>query len=345
MRKTAILILCTISAAIISLLLLIGLTEMPNENGNGFTRKMLGMPVLLKENVHSLPAENIFGYGRKLYLSEPSHKVIYSIGNEFNITGQFNIDSIVGQSLLPPVSFFASASNLYIHENNKARVLAGEFTSGKIDSFHLNSGVFLKSLQLSDSLVVIRGFEQSSIKPIFMKMNMLNKKVLAVNSLFDNRDDAGFSTDGFLFSNDLRNRIFYVKYFENGIVSLDTNLNILFNTKTIDTFIHSDIKIQNFKSGNESKLYAATARSEIHRFVFANNDYIFIQSNLISDDETQKDFRINPIIDVYDQNRKGSYVGSFYLPVEKKDIQSYYINGDSLFVLLKNKIALFKLGI
>lgn len=335
MKRALILISCTIVAALACLVLLVSVSGLPNDKKNGFSRQWLKMKVH-PELSYQLPlaAEKLFGSGGHLYLSEPSHRQVYSLDNNLHIRDTVNLN--VNKLLRPPVSFFADADNIYVHEYNSGKLFHKGLHAAEFDSVKLSAGPFVKSLQLSDSLVVIRGFIPGSFKPVFMRINIHTAEQHRSDVLSD-KADAGFSSDGILCSNAKKDRLFYIPYFENGIYCLDSDMKLRYQQHTIDTVFNSGIQVTNRGAGEMQKLYASAPRVKVNKRAFANDRLLFIESDLRADNEREDTFRQYPVLDTY-HLENGSYAGSFYLPVDKRRVLSYYPNGEKLYVLLKDQI-------
>jgi hypothetical protein len=318
-------------AALSCLVMLLLVAGMPNDKKNGFDRQWLKTAVN-KQLSYPLPvaAERLFGTGDSLYLSEPSHQQIYHLDNNLHIRDTLHIN----KPLRPPVSFFADADHIYIHEYNSATLFSKGIHAAEFDSVKLSAGPVVKSLQLSDSLVVIRGFIPGSFQPVFMRINIRTGEQWK-SAILSERADAGFSTDGILCGNTQKDRLFYVPYFENGIYCLDSDMQLRYQQHTIDTVFNSSIQV----TGRGDKLYASAPRVKVNKRAFANDRLLFVESDLRADNEAEKAFKQYPVLDTY-FIENGSYAGSFYLPVDKRKVLSYYVNGKKLYVLLKDEIVL-----
>lgn len=340
MKRTLILISCTMMLALGCLAVLVAVSGMPNDRKNGFDRQWLKTTVR-QQRSYQLPiaAERLFGVGNSLYLSEPSHRQVYSLDDDLRIRDTVNLN--INKQLKPPVNFFADTGHIYVHEYNSGRVFSKGIHAAVFDSVKLSDGPFVKSLQLSDSLVIIRGFTGGSPRPVFMRINTLNGGQRQ-SDILSEKADAGFSSDGILCSNTSKDRLFYIPYFGNGIYCMDRDVQLLYKQPTIDTVFNSDIQVTNRGAGDMQKLYASKPRVKVNKRAFANDQLIFIESELQADNEEDKAFRRHPVLDTY-RLEDGSYAGSFYLPVDKQKVLSYYVNDATLYVLLKEQVVSFAL--
>jgi hypothetical protein len=338
MKRTLILIGCTMLLALVCLVVLVSVSGMPNDNKNGFDRQWI-KTTIRQQLSHHLPvtAERLFGAGDSLYLSEPSHRQVYRLDNILRIVDTVQLN--VNKQLRPPVNFFAGEDHIYVHEYNTGSVFSKSIHATEFDSVKLSEGPFVKSLQLSDSLVVIRGFIHGSPKPVFMRINTRNGGHLQSDVLSE-KADAGFSSDGILCSNVNKDRLFYIPYFENGIYCMDSDMQLRYKQHTIDTIFNSDIQVTHSRTGDMQKLYASKPRIKVNKRAFANDKLLFIESDLQADNEEEEAFRKYPVLDIY-HLESGTYAGSFYLPVDKRSVLSYYINGEKLYVLVKDEVISF----
>lgn len=325
-------------AALACLFVLVAVSGMPDDKKNGFDRQWLKMN-LHQQLLYQLPitVERLFGWGDTLYLSEPLHRQVYRLDNNLHIRDTVYLN--VNKQLRPPVSFFADAAHIYVHEYNSGMLFSKDFHASQFDAVKLSAGPFVKSLQLSDSLVIIRGFAAGSSQPVFMRINIRSGRT-ARTALLSEKADAGFSTDGILCCNRGKDRLFYIPYFENGIYCMDSDMQLRYKKHTIDTVFNSGIQVTGRSAGGMQKLYAAAPRVKVNKRAFANDRLLFIESDLRADNEAEDAFRLHPVIDTY-RLEDGSYAGSFYLPVDKRKVLSYYVNGEKLYVLLKDQMITY----
>lgn len=324
--------------ALVCLVVLVSVSGMPNDKKNGFDRQWLKLTVR-RQLSYQLPiaAERLFGAEDNLYLSEPSHRQVYRLDDNLHIVDTVHLN--VNRQLKPPVNFFAGEDHIYVHEYNSGTLFSKAEHAAKFDSVKLSDGPFVKSIQLSDSLVVIRGFMHGSPKPVFMRINTRSGEHRQSDVLSE-KADAGFSSDGVLCSSTQKDRLFYVPYFENGIYCIDSNMRLRYKQHTIDTIFNSDIQVAHRSIGDMQKLYASKPRIKVNKRAFANDKLLFIESDLQADNEKEDTFRRYPVLDTYHLD-DGSYAGSFHLPVDKRNVLSYYNNGEKLYVLLRDKVVSF----
>lgn len=121
--------------------------------------------------------------------------------------------------------------------------------------------------------------------------------------------DGYFCTDA-KFRYDVDSKLFvYMFYYRGTFVTLDTNLNIVYQAKTIDTVNWAKI---NLKIGKLQVTHSTPPNFVNKRFSIANQR-VYIHSALKADNENDSDFKNKEIIDVYDL-KNGRYIVSFCFP-------------------------------
>ncbi|TWV89430.1 hypothetical protein [Chitinophaga pinensis] len=341
MKRTLILISCTMLAALVCLVILITVAGLPNDKKNGFNRQWLSINAHKQmSSALSFKAERLFGTADALYLSSPSHQQVYRLDRKLRISDTITLN--INKPLKPPVNFFAYADHIYVHEYNSGMLFSKDAHTKSVDSFKLSSAPFVKSAMLSDSIVVIRGFEAGSSRPFFIRINT-NSGERYKSDLLSGRADAGFSSDGILCTDAKKTHLFYIPYFENGIYCIDSQMKLKYKQATIDTVFNNNIQVTQRGSGEMQKIYASAPRAKVNKRAFANDHLLFIESDLRADNEDDNAFRQYPVLDTY-HLETGTYAGSFYIPVDKRKVLSYYLSGEQLYVLSSDELALYVLN-
>ncbi|ASZ14474.1 hypothetical protein KTO58_01435 [Chitinophaga pendula] len=321
--------------AIGCLLLLVLLSGISGDKRNGFSRQWLTITIRKQSSQQwTLLPERLFGDNKALYMSESTHQRIYRLDDWLHITDTIYLS--VDKQLKPPVGFYADTSIIYIHEYNSGRLFFKALHATTFDSLQVSTGPFVKSLQLSDSVVVIRSFDAGSFHPIFMRINTRSGEKRK-SELLSEKGDAGFSSDGILCADAGKELLFYIPYFENGIYCMDSDMQLRYKRPTIDTVFNSSIQVTSNGVGERQKLYASAPRIKVNKRAFANDRLLFIESDLLADNEEKDTFRQHPVLDTY-HLENGKYAGSFYLPVDKRQVLSYHIKGQQIYVLLKEQL-------
>jgi hypothetical protein len=321
--------------------------NMPNKHKNGFTRKFLKPLIKVAETPLDVPLSEISGISNSsVFLAGLNPRAVLILNKQLKFSKTFYISLNVPDKKIVPSKLIIDSPYLYLHLNNLKSVLYGEFPNKKLNLTQLNTEIFTKSIQISKSSLIIRALDSSLAKQVFQKMNLHTGFIEKTSQLIENQKDPGISSDGMLTFTLDSSKIFFIQYLNNEFLCLDTNLNIIYKGKTIDTTSNTAIKSEIIleKDGN-GKISASTPRITVNMRCCTSNNYLFILSGLKADNETDLDFNQNSVIDIYKSNN-GSYVGSFYVPkVKNSSIKSLKTTNDTLFLLSDESISSYKLPV
>src|SRR5262249_2111967 len=150
-----------------------------------------------------------------------------------------------------------------------------------------------------------------------------------------------FCTDGSLLAQADSNRLIYVYNYRNQWICLDTNLNIRYKARTIDT--NSRVK---FTVGSIPSQHAITMSSPptfVNQQSCISGNSLFIHSALQADNDESDVYSISSPIDVYSLV-DGKYLLSFYLPdYRKHKIRDFRVSGNTLVALYDHYVYTYTL--
>ena len=207
-----------------------------------------------------------------------------------------------------------------------------------------NPGIrFDQSFMISNQTLAVR---QTILKGTQLRRNLtvynyLNNTI-GKSHLLEKQIDGYFCTDGLLYFDSVNSLIFYIFFYRGQYLCLDTNLNLLYSNKTIDTI--STAKMEVVESRKRGIVVTQkTPPRLINRNLTTYKERLFILSALKSDNESRSDFRNNQIVDVYDI-KNGKYLYSSYIPKYKgKKIREIRIANGSLLVIYDEFLIKYKL--
>lgn len=349
MNKRIIIRLVLIMVGAIAILgTLMAITTMPNENNNGFVRKW-GMTdalipidkILLEEDLSGLIGisdNSIFIVGKRptgiLIINRLTHKK-----DTLNIDLNFSSDKLV------PFYSKVDSPKLYLHLNNAGILIDGKFPNSQLRINKLNIGVFLRSVQLDDSIVVIKTVDTSFQYQMIGKFNLNSKKFEKFVQLKDElKMPLEVQYDGMLFYDDRNKKILNVEYFRNKIICLDSNLNISYESKTIDTVSSLQLNLNRQKASDTTdKLTSSEARVAINSKGAIYQGKLFLISNLRSDNQDIIQFNTHTSIDIYDIEG-GAYLQSVMIEnLDNKSANSIYLKNNELYALFDKTLLIYKI--
>jgi hypothetical protein len=124
---------------------------------------------------------------------------------------------------------------------------------------------------------------------------------------------------------------------------MDTNLNLQYRGKTIDTVSKAKIKVARVSSDNSLTMAAPPLTVNANSCV--SHNWLFVHSNLQAKNENAEMFNAASVIDVYNLNN-GVYKCSFYIPdYGNKKIRDFWVSGNNLFALNDHYLTTYSLNL
>lgn len=252
-------------------------------------------------------------------------------------------------------SFFVKADkNIKVSEDaeiqiasNRIFLMQGSLASIRSGFIHqmaikkeLKSIPFTTAIPISASSFVVRFYNKKKENALG-KMNTQDLKLIE-KPVLEKQVDGMFCTDGVVVKGFGIPNLFYVYYYRNKFLSIDTNLKVNYEAKTIDTNTRAKIKISKIRSTGEITLSAPPVY--VNKNAAANRNYLFVQSALKADNETDKISEKTTPIDVY-RLEDGKYLYSFYIPdFAGEKLTNFKVNENTFVALYKKYLYTFKLN-
>jgi len=230
----------------------------------------------------------------------------------------------------------ADSANFYVLDAGKSAMLSGRTRDARLTNIYATPR-FTGALPLSKSTailtIVAKGQKAALVR--------FSGDRTTVPYILDEQGDGIFSTDGMLIAPPSSNKLFYVYYYRNRIICLDTTLNVLYTGKTIDTNSHVQIKV-----GQISADHTITLESPpvfVNRHCAINDRWLFVQSALRADNEVASATKGGAVIDVY-AVKDGKYRLSFYVPdFANEKMEEFRVCGNTLVALFDHYVHLYQL--
>jgi hypothetical protein len=139
-----------------------------------------------------------------------------------------------------------------------------------------------------------------------------------------------FCVEGKIHYNKSQNQMIYIYNYRNEFIVTDSNLNLTYRGHTIDSFRHAQIKIAKTKD-NESMMSRPPMQTNGRSCI--SEKYLFVQSNLLANNESIESFTNNTVIDIYELEN-GRYIKSFYIPgYENTKSEDFQVIGNQLLAI------------
>jgi len=200
---------------------------------------------------------------------------------------------------------------------------------------------FNMAIPVSSSSLALRSVDTALKQNIISKVNLITNAIKKQPKSLDKQLDGFFCTDGLMKKDPITDRLLYMYYYRNLLVCLDSNLNILYKSHTIDSNTTAKLKIGEIKS---SEFYTlAVPEVKVNQAVAIGLGSVFIKSGLLSDNENRQHFSKASVIDQYLEST-GAYEGSFYIPdFSGFKISDFRILGNTLITLQGHYLVTYSL--
>lgn len=287
--------------------------ELPNKNNNGFVRdvkKEFRVPTFernLGENVITISGNT----SKCIYMSGGSPEWVLRLDYQLNVIDTLGYGISYNENLRDP-GIYVDSPYLYMYATGIAYLLKGKVDSSKIDTLKLKSELITRTAQISNKRLAIRAIDNSQTRQVFQILDCENGEILKEALLIDNQQYGGFETDGFLNYDKISQRLIFVQMFQNKMFCLDSNLNLIYTSNTIDTTYTNSVNIGLLNDGGSTKVMSTKPRTIVNQLVDVYNNRIFVMSGLRADNEGMREFNKYSPIDIYDVSN-GKYVGSIRL--------------------------------
>jgi len=150
-----------------------------------------------------------------------------------------------------------------------------------------------------------------------------------------------YSPDGFLLFNNKWNRLLYIHHYVNRIESLDTNLNKIETSSTID--LEDTLPGKVITEKKDSTLVQRLEGSSVNHLGSTDNDYLLVISKRLAKNQSLNQFNSNSTFDVY-QLPELNYKFSFHVPLPNREtIHSIDLNKNYLYLLLGEDLIRYRL--
>lgn len=337
----------TITAMAVILVLCIKLTrQVPHhKSNNGFIRKY-GSYIYKVDHEISLKDNNLYfaGYNDSLiFLTSPisPDKILTCTPNLKNLR---EIELRIPETIKlawRAMQVCVDHPNIYLIDRVTPRILSYNIENSEhivIDPPKINYDLALPYMGNS---LILRSFDLNSKSRILNKLNLSTNGIVKNSEAFIIQQDGIYSTDGSITLNNGNNTFTYVYYYRNEYIQYDSNLNVISTGRTIDTNTHAKIVVRESTNNLRSRL--AKPPLIVNRIVCASEDLLYVNSNVIADNDTTSNNEKDFFIDIYDL-KKSEYIGSSHLPEYKgKRLTRFIVIKNKIIALYSNFLVSYRL--
>ena len=307
-----------------------------NNNKNNFLRKKVKANLELKNVIHM--SDHIFFVGQ-----DDEYVVLQLLKDKFHFIKVDNNLKKIDTINLKMSKDFQTESNIYSGRLGDDIYLSNpysdviKFKGNNIESYKVKKLRFSSIKPVSENSIIGRAKSSENrdnhreLVKIDLKDDGANRK----KYIIPKQVDGFFCSDGWLHYDKNNEKILYMYFYRGQVLCLDTNLNLEYKLKTIDTVTRAAIKVglynDKLQDGSRvSRLTQITPSELTNRYLTTYENKIYVLSGLKADNDLTSEFNENQPVDVYSLNN-GKYLYSFYIP-------KYKGQGINFFQIKKNKI-------
>jgi hypothetical protein len=265
-------------------------------------------------------------------------KMDYSLSD----TAHLRLKLAPGTNLSGQVTVTVDSPHVYMMEGTQGAILHASLEDLVLRRLPEGRRQFYNASPVSPASFILRLYDSSRSQNVLTK-RMLDTVYLQPNTpVLEKQVDGVFCTDGTLHYDPNTAKLVYVYYYRNQFICLDTNLNVQYQGRTIDTVRHARIKVASMVSEGKSTL--ASPSGVVNRLSCVDGKWIYVNSKLRANNERKAEFDKVSVIDVYSL-KDGSYHFSFYLPsVDDTKMRSFRVFNKTLVALYDHYVYTFRLN-
>jgi hypothetical protein len=313
----------------------------------GFKRNLLyPLTIELIEKINLNTDEyKILGYDEnKIILFGQSNKTLLSISSDIpvNENKTITIDSIIKKKIeINNVTYDSISNEVIIFSSLEGKIYKYNIKNNKLtNSININMP-FSKGLIIDSEKYILTQQYRKEIKFTFngftydSMFKKLEKNGLESNLILNNMVD-----DGELLKNN--DNFLFISYYKNSVYLISPSLKSLFKFNLIDTVNVGPLVSFSGTNGTGILKYTSPLRICNPHFCTYNLN-LYVHSLVIADNDIDKEFKKNNIIDVYDLKNQGKYIGTYSLPkLDNKELKDFLIYGKKIFFVYENKLLIYE---
>jgi hypothetical protein len=335
MKKFFLLLLLGLAGAL-TVTLLFFLSQHKQERKNGFNRifsktavRQLGEIDLKFPNyyISGIADSHIFLGNHKASL----HGLMLSA--DFKDTVQLNVPGLINDTTIDirAIKVQVDSPNVYYLERMTPSYVRSSLSFDHIDKVDLGDVKFDRVKVISRNSMIIRNYQSG--KRVLQKVVVYPTLQKSTVFLLSDELNSSFAIDGFMAYNKIKGRLFYTNYYSNQFICLDTNLNLMYTARTIDTNRIAKIKVAEISHKKIKEKLMSAPPLQVNKRGCTDGNWLYVNSLLASDEEPLLVFKTYTVIDVYSVD-SGKYQHSFKVPNYKaQQLNDFAVFGHRLCAL------------
>lgn len=231
----------------------------------------------------------------------------------------------------------------YITDGVLPGIFRGRVGIWEADRFMSDSVYFSAAIPITPNSFALRANARTSKEDFLLKHSKIPTLSKRAPELLQKQIDGVFCTDGMIIKSSELNELVYLYYYRNQFIVADTSFNLKYRAHTIDTVTKAKIKVSHTTSGEYNTSGLASPSAVVNRQVCTFRKWLFVNSNLMSRNDTKESFQSGAVVDVYDLENSGAYKFSFRLYDHNgKRMHSFLASPNNLFVINGSLLLSYK---
>lgn len=204
--------------------------------------------------------------------------------------------------------------NVVVTDGQAGTIFNGDWKDRQLAAkAHLGQFSFTQACVLSPSKIAIRRYDVKAAQNALSLFDLDSNRLQAKAGLLTKQVDGVFCVEGKMQADHDLPFVVYTYLFRNQYLVTDTNLNLRYRGRTIDTNSMAKIKVAVEHGGSHTELAAPPV--VVNQLCAVGGNHLLVASMVLADNDPDAVLKENAIIDVYDLSA-GSYEKSFYLSKE-----------------------------
>jgi hypothetical protein len=331
--------------SVASIWLLYIASEKINHRPNGFIR-LVPPHVAIPEKILDIKYNSYYIAGMTpthIYLGNAlAASWVLKMDHSLADTGHMRLQLAPGMNLSGPATVTIDSPYVYMTEGTQGAILYAELEDPVLRRLPDGKRQFFNARPVSPSSYILRMYDTALHQNVLAKRTLDTAYLQPGKPVLEKQVDGVFCTDGTLHYEPAMGKLVYVYYYRNQFVCLDTNLNIQYKGRTIDTVSHAHIKVASLTAAGKSTL--ASPSGVVNRLSCIDGKWIYVNSRLMANNEKRETFDKMSVIDVY-SIKDGSYHFSFYLPsLGDTKLRGFRVLNKTLVALYDHYVYTFRLN-
>ena len=243
------------------------------------------------------------------------------------------------------LSIIIDSPAIYLFAENKPAMLKTTFDSALYEIRILPPGPFTREVMAGKDCFILRKFERRVTDQLFVRYNFSTGLLKKEENISEIAGDGGIISDGQLYFDPSTNKLLYVYFYKNLLLSFDTSLNVANKFYSIDTINSFKMQTGLVKNGGTRAYTNVSPANVVNKVNGVHEGLLFNMSALKADNETDVFFYNNSILDIIDL-KKGLYLGSIYAPtINGNKLSKFIISNNELIGLYRHSLVIYKLNL